>query len=87
MSRMILKTSKRIQSASTICLLTFLIIYVTHPMIKKCFLAKVTQKQVIEFKEKHQSKNPFMFAATTHNNNILHKTFWINTEKAQEKKT
>ena len=85
MSRMILKTSERIQSASTICLLTFLI-YVTHPIIKKCFLAKVTQKQVIEFKEKHQSKNPFMFAATTHNNNILHKTFPINTEKVQEKK-
>ena len=84
MSRMILKTSERIQSASTICLLTFLI-YVTHPMIKKCFLAKV--KQVIEFKEKHQSKTSFMFAATTHNNNILHKTFRINTEKAQVKKT
>ena len=27
-----------------------------------------------------------MFAATTHNNNILHKTFRINSEKVQEKK-
>ena len=28
-----------------------------------------------------------MFAATTHNNNILHKTFRINSEKVQEKKS